>query len=167
MSRNEWCVHYAGLHQKTHCRAEVAYLDVARPLNDADRAAYEERHAENQRKWGDVIKMPPLTEQYGIMERLPCFKENGLATCAQLRFRTPEEIEADEQRWHVALERMATARSAIVKAIKDAGKWKQSVRGVLACPVCGTGTLHYSYAGAYNGHIHGKCTTEDCVCWME
>jgi hypothetical protein len=36
----------------------------------------------------------------------------------------------------------------------------------LPCPVCGTGTLHYSVA-SYNGHLWGKCSTVDCVSWMQ
>jgi hypothetical protein len=38
--------------------------------------------------------------------------------------------------------------------------------GTLPCPICKTGTLHYSVA-AYNGHLWGTCTTKDCVRWME
>jgi hypothetical protein len=28
------------------------------------------------------------------------------------------------------------------------------------------GWLHLSQS-AYNGHVHGKCETDDCVSWME
>lgn len=38
--------------------------------------------------------------------------------------------------------------------------------GVMECPICKTGKLHYSRA-AYNGHVHARCTTLDCVAWME
>lgn len=33
------------------------------------------------------------------------------------------------------------------------------------CPACG-GKLHLSQS-SYNGHVHGKCETPDCVAWME
>lgn len=35
----------------------------------------------------------------------------------------------------------------------------------IECPVC-KGRLHLSQA-ACNGHVHGKCSTPDCVNWME
>lgn len=38
--------------------------------------------------------------------------------------------------------------------------------GVMACPICKTGQLHYSRS-SYNGHVHGSCTNNDCVNWME
>lgn len=48
--------------------------------------------------------------------------------------------------------------------------WSKSNRVAKAeaidCPACGTGKLHLSQA-AYNGHVHGRCTTEGCVSWME
>ena len=34
------------------------------------------------------------------------------------------------------------------------------------CPVCMTGTIHYTVASC-NGHMWGKCTTKGCVAWME
>lgn len=36
---------------------------------------------------------------------------------------------------------------------------------IVNCPVCG-GRLHLSQS-EYNGHVHGKCETKDCVAWME
>lgn len=38
--------------------------------------------------------------------------------------------------------------------------------GVMDCPICVTGKLRYSRA-AYNGHVHGRCSTDGCVAWME
>jgi hypothetical protein len=38
--------------------------------------------------------------------------------------------------------------------------------GIMDCPVCKTGKLKYSRAG-YNGHVHGRCSTNGCVAWME
>lgn len=42
---------------------------------------------------------------------------------------------------------------------------EQGEAEVVACPVCG-GRLHLTQS-AYNGHVHGKCSTPDCVNWME
>ncbi len=38
--------------------------------------------------------------------------------------------------------------------------------GSIDCPVCHTGKLQYSVASV-NGHIHGRCTTDKCVRFME
>ena len=38
--------------------------------------------------------------------------------------------------------------------------------GECACPICTVGTILYSVS-AYNGHLHGACTTDGCVKWME
>lgn len=38
--------------------------------------------------------------------------------------------------------------------------------GFVSCPVCKSGTLHYTVAG-YNGHMWGRCSTKDCVSWMQ
>lgn len=58
--------------------------------------------------------------------------------------------------------RITKARSAIV----DATRGKRGVSGAIDCPVCGAKvSLHY--VAACNGHIHGKCSTKDCVAWME
>ena len=41
-----------------------------------------------------------------------------------------------------------------------------SGQGEITCPVCKTGKLRYSRFG-YNGHVHARCSTKDCVAWME
>jgi hypothetical protein len=64
---------------------------------------------------------------------------------------------------------IGTARAAIVDNL--GGPWSRQNRkggsGVIDCPVCGgKETLKFSRA-SYNGHIHARCTTENCVAWME
>lgn len=49
---------------------------------------------------------------------------------------------------------------------EDRGTNYFSGAGAMPCPVCKTGTLRYSRA-SYNGHVHGACTSEKCVRWME
>lgn len=59
----------------------------------------------------------------------------------------------------------------IFTAIKVAGEWRVKQKPamdryeVVECPVC-KGRLHLSQS-AYNGHVHGKCDTDNCVSWME
>lgn len=38
--------------------------------------------------------------------------------------------------------------------------------GKLPCPICETGTLSYSRSGS-NGHVWARCSTKNCVSWME
>jgi len=63
------------------------------------------------------------------------------------------------------IESVLKSRAAIV-AYCDAEKRPRGTSGTIPCPICETGTLHFSRA-AYNGHIHAKCTTEKCVQWIE
>ena len=41
-----------------------------------------------------------------------------------------------------------------------------SGRGEIDCPICKTGKLRYSRAG-YNGQVHARCSSVNCVAWME
>lgn len=52
------------------------------------------------------------------------------------------------------------------RAIKEKHGSKRGLQDSMPCPVCKTGTLRYSIAGI-NGHVHGHCSTENCVSWMQ
>lgn len=65
------------------------------------------------------------------------------------------------------LSKMKVARAAIMEKITELGQKKKNVTGQIPCPVCKVGTLSYSRAGRFNGHIHANCSTEGCVQWME
>lgn len=41
-----------------------------------------------------------------------------------------------------------------------------SGQGEITCPACSTGRLRYSRAG-YDCHVHARCSTENCVAWIE
>lgn len=64
------------------------------------------------------------------------------------------------------VQRVLAARQAIVA---DVGMRKkdQYHRGQTVCPVCGNGRLTYIYHGHSNGHVEAKCSTPDCVDWVE
>lgn len=100
----------------------------------------------------------------------PCFlddktgesKPNALP-CEHLRRPTAEEIALHEEWRKARMNRMAVVMTAITP-------WRKAHKGksaheVVECPIC-KGRLHLSIA-AYNGHIHGRCETADCVSWME
>lgn len=38
--------------------------------------------------------------------------------------------------------------------------------GIMDCPICRTGKLKYMRSSR-NGHICAKCSTPDCVAWIE
>ena len=70
----------------------------------------------------------------------------------------------------VAKPNMKNAMAAI-RAAHDDADTKGIVKGVggnssTPCTACLDGTICYSVAKS-NGHMHGRCTTSGCVCWME
>ena len=78
---------------------------------------------------------------------------------------------ADEQVHASRTESDAASARTVVVAIKLAAQWRVCPKPshdraeVVECPVC-KGRLHLSQS-AYNGHVRGKCETDDCVEWVE
>jgi rubredoxin len=102
---------------------------------------------------------------------LPCFKDDSAehpeCNCDKQSFKTHEEIAAEIEESDRRFQNTMTARMAIVEHL--GGPWKRGSPGVsasIACPVCKAGTLRFNRA-AVNGHIHARCSTADCVAWME
>jgi len=52
----------------------------------------------------------------------------------------------------------------VIEKIKTDNKGK-NIKGSVICPICGE-KLHWIHH-ATNGHVYGRCDTEDCVHWME
>jgi hypothetical protein len=52
----------------------------------------------------------------------------------------------------------------IIKRIKTVFRGKDWT-GTEVCPVCGN-KLHLRHSG-YNGHMMGKCETQNCINWIE
>lgn len=97
----------------------------------------------------------------------PCFNRTPEQACASCHFPTPEEVAAEVAAHEASYKRMELALTAVDTDRKAKGLRKGHGGGSsLPCPVCGTGTLGYSVAGC-NGHIHGCCSTEGCVRWMQ
>lgn len=77
---------------------------------------------------------------------------------------TAEQVEQDRVETEQHL-------SKTFAALRVASEWRVKPkpeidrREVIECPVC-KGRLHLSQS-AYNGHVHGKCETDNCVSWME
>lgn len=95
-----------------------------------------------------------------------CFKENVYIPCEQRCFPTDKavaaEVAAIEEHSTRTIKAMFAARQDA--DVKGFGKGSGGF-GEINCPCCIGGTLRYSVA-AYNGHMHGQCTTPDCVSWM-
>jgi hypothetical protein len=69
------------------------------------------------------------------------------------------------------LSQLKSAISQIREKHKIPIKWgvqsndkTKSAAGTIICPRC-KGTLNYSVSG-HNGHIWGKCDTDNCLGWM-
>ena len=110
-------------------------------------------------------------KQCSAEETMPCIPIliNGRKTWAcelfEIMSQAEAEKEADER--IVLVERNTKARHAAKDDAKAKGYGKgHGGYGSITCPACGTGTLRYSVA-SYNGHMHGKCSTQGCVAWME
>lgn len=133
-----WCKHYRGMSERDHCEAGVTFAS----LENAGTRLF--------------------------MQTCPCFGPEQSTKCDLAKYPTAEEMAAEEEEFEKRLENTIRARAAIVQHL---GKpWKKGMsgsQGLIDCPVCkGTATLHFTRAG-YNGHIHARCVTVDCVSWME
>lgn len=100
-----------------------------------------------------------------LIGSLPCLPWLNLqkAKCDKYQAPTPEQVAEEEAHIQSLIDRMMKA-GPLIKRIKTQHKGK-SWSGVEECPVC-KGRLHMSHA-AYNGHVHGRCETENCLSWME
>lgn len=99
---------------------------------------------------------------------VPCITLNGRRNdcCDKYQEPTAEQIAADEREIDLAMEKHRQAMVFVAK-------WKTWTKTnrvakveVVDCPVCKMGKLSLSQA-AYNGHVWGKCSTPDCVSWMQ
>lgn len=93
----------------------------------------------------------------------PCFKDHVGLPCAQRRFPTQEEVDKYTKEMECRFENMRKALTIVAKIKKEhkGHSWK----GVETCPIC-DGKLHLTHSSV-NGHVWGKCETENCLAWME
>jgi len=98
----------------------------------------------------------------------PCFGPDYQGSCEHKTYPTNEEMDAEDDDIKRRFENITKARGAIV--IHCGGPWKKGdhgKEGQIDCPVCRNDeTLRFTRSG-YNGHIHARCSTDDCVAWME
>jgi len=100
----------------------------------------------------------------GWLARTPCFTRHETdITCEYFSEPTEQQIKDAEKGWDVLIKRMTLVNPVISKL-----KEKYAETGgneIVECPVC-KGRLHCSVS-SLNGHVHGRCETDDCLCWME
>lgn len=107
-------------------------------------------------------------DDFGWLRRLPCTGARGgsvahqVVTCANHLSVTDEEIAQHKADTDAYMARI----KLVLPVVKEwRAKQPQGKYEVIECPAC-NGRLHLSQA-ACNGHVHGKCETENCIHWME
>lgn len=134
----KWCKHYRGMYRKEQCEAGVAFAGL------------------------------PNHGTKLFHDSCPCFGDENAKNCEKSEYPTAEEMAAEDKEFAEQFAKVGKAREAIVEHC--GGPWTRGMggsSGAIDCPVCeGTETLQFSRSG-YNGHIHARCATEDCVAWME
>lgn len=103
------------------------------------------------------------TDTNGRGLALACLGE-GNKVCPKFDPYTQAEVDADEAEWKKIIAESLGVRAAIATAMESAGA--KSGEGEIDCPVCKTGRVHYSVAEC-NGHVWARCSTKDCVAFME
>jgi hypothetical protein len=132
-----WCNHYRGMHEKDKCEAGIEFASL---------------------------------ENYGTRQfskSCPCYGP-GQGECERAEYPTAEEMAAHDAELAERFERVTRTRAAIVEYC--GGPWKRGEpgkNGVIDCPACGNKDCLQFSRSSYNGHIHARCNTEDCVSWME
>lgn len=145
--RSGCCKHFNGSYHNTHCDAGVCYRDVT-PKPDEPGSAIRQ-----------PCRKPDDDHDFRVLA------ETGpQGVCNKYEEPTQEEIAADEAAWEAAKDRMFKSIPWTMK-IKEANQGKNA-SGTDECPICGN-VIHWSCAGAYNGHVHARCETENCLNFME
>lgn len=170
------CKHYNGDWHNTHCLAGVCYRDVTSEPDNKLGIAFR-KPCVNWEAKGQRLKLSGA--------QLEQWKKRG--SCDKYEEPSELEIKVFEKEIDLFVKGVGIARKAIVDdlnarhesgkegailnaqcdpEVEDGPKNFVSGSGEIDCPVCEAGKLSYRRA-AYNGHIHAKCSTKDCVAWME
>lgn len=142
------------------CKAGVVYLDQFGRAPREDTAQH------------IAAGLGGYYESAGIFQRICCTsggkrpEADQLASCPKWERRTLEQAQARADEIEESMRRMRV----VGEALKGWRTWTKTNRvakqEIIDCPTGCGGRLHLSQA-AYNGHVHGHCTTEGCVSWMQ
>lgn len=143
--RDNSCKHFNGFGRNETCEAGCNYLDMCGGVRD------------------------------GLAIRLPCSghfaneevraKHLGLVPieCPKFEKKTPEDIQKEHDALQAAIDRM-TKIGPWISAQKKANHPRDRVVAE-KCPIC-AGEIQFRIS-SYNGHMHAKCKTDDCINFME
>lgn len=161
----QYCQHYdpsgitmiGGKEPHGHCNAGVVYLDqFGRAPKDDPNSQVNGRYYPSS----------------GIFARICCTdggkrsEEEQRALCPKWLRKTREMGEKRADDFAETMRKMTLA-GPVVRAWRTwTKKNRVAKQEAIDCPTGCGGKLHLSQA-AYNGHVWGKCTTEDCLSWME
>ncbi len=115
----------------------------------------------------DTKDLPEITDKGKARFNIPCIDGHlipggACAICPKWERHTKEDGEKRATDMLHSMRKMKLA-GPIISAWRE--KKPRGKREVIECPVC-KGRLHLSQA-AYNGHVHGRCETDDCLSWLE
>lgn len=116
----------------------------------------------------DHSAMMKKAREQGMPRTAPCIAGHtcdATSICPKWERRSLERAEERADAMMKSLLRMELAASVIKKWRTWTKTNKVGKTEVIECPAC-KGRLLLSQS-AYNGHVHGKCETEDCLSWME
>lgn len=148
------CKYFNGIFHNECCDAGVKYDDVIPdPANQS----------------GKALRLPCHTEPYpnATPSQLEQFHRRG--KCEKLCLPTVDEIKAyeveTEKMMKEATDRIMKLEPVMSAMRKSFRKSRKGERREIECPTC-KGRLVLVMSG-HNGHIHGQCSTADCVSFME
>lgn len=152
--RKGTCKFYNGDFHNKCCEAGVEYRTVTTDPDNIDGRAYR-KPCVNWEEWNRSSRFPLSPAQASQWEKR--------GTCEKRQEPSAEEIAKFEAEMNAHTNKFKKI-VPLLKEIKTQFRG-QSWKGTKPCPVCG-GTLHLTHS-AYNGHVWGKCETENCVAWAE
>jgi hypothetical protein len=94
----------------------------------------------------------------GNYKQRPCHGDagDGISVCEKHEPYTAEEIAQENAKLSESMTFTLQALSTIRKLEGDSGE--------IQCPKCNEALW---WRRAFNGHVHGRCSTESCLCWMQ
>ena len=98
----------------------------------------------------------------GWLKKIPCVGSNtNPVKCGRLELPTQDELDQSAAEWNVIASRFVKAIPLLEQIKRDN---PGGGAGAINCPSC-NGQINWSMAG--NGHVHGQCTTDGCLKFME
>lgn len=117
------------------------------------------------------IDLPPIGERgFGGFYKLPCHDavDAGIkkATCDKCSLFTDAEVAEQEAEAERDLDQFILRMTTLNPLIESIKAMRLGLAGRRPCPVCGQGSLSWSVAPT-NKHVAMRCSTDDCVAFME